>query len=66
VHAVAAARGALSVWLQVNKQNTRAKRAYERAGYAVQRAAVFEIGCGFVMDDFIMTRSVSDTDSSIT
>jgi ribosomal protein S18 acetylase RimI-like enzyme len=50
--------GATQVWLQVNKQNLRAIRSYERAGYAVERSAVFDIGGGFVMDDFIMTRPV--------
>jgi len=59
VHALAAERNARQVWLQVNKQNTRALRAYERAGYVVERSAVFDIGGGFVMDDFIMTRSIS-------
>lgn len=58
VHALAARRGARQVWLQVNKNNTRAIRAYERAGYGVERSAVFDIGGGFVMDDFIMTRTI--------
>lgn len=58
VHTLAAQRGARQVWLQVNKQNARALRAYERAGYVVERSAVFDIGGGFVMDDFILTRSI--------
>lgn len=58
VHTLAAQRRARQVWLQVNKNNTRALRAYERAGYEVERSAVFDIGGGFVMDDFIMTRSI--------
>jgi ribosomal protein S18 acetylase RimI-like enzyme len=66
VHALAAEGGAREVWLQVNKQNTRAIRAYERAGYTVERAAVFEIGGGFVMDDFIMVRAVRAADTSST
>jgi len=58
VHRLAARGGAKQVWLQVNKRNARAIRAYKRAGYAVERSAVFNIGGGFVMDDDIMTRAV--------
>lgn len=66
VHAVAAQRGARQVWLQVNKRNARAIRAYERAGYVVERSAVFDIGGGFVMDDFIMTRVIGAPGTSTT
>ena len=57
VHVLAAQRGVREVWLQVNKRNVRAIRAYECAGYVVERSAIFDIGGGFVMDDFIMVRS---------
>lgn len=58
IETLAASRGARSIWLQVNKQNERARRAYEHAGYRVERAAVFDIGGGFVMDDFILRREL--------
>jgi hypothetical protein len=32
----------------------------------VERAAVFDIGGGFVMDDFIMTRTLDAADASAT
>jgi ribosomal protein S18 acetylase RimI-like enzyme len=54
VQARSAELGALEIWLQVNKQNTRAIRAYERAGFSVRETVVTDIGGGFVMDDFIM------------
>jgi GNAT superfamily N-acetyltransferase len=59
VHEVAASLDASEVWLQVNKRNPRAIAAYERAGYRIARPAVFDIGGGFVMDDFVMTRAVT-------
>jgi len=58
IETLAASRGARSIWLQVNKRNERARRVYERAGYIVERASVFEIGGGFVMDDFILRREL--------
>jgi GNAT superfamily N-acetyltransferase len=58
--------GARQVWLQVNKQNARAIRAYKRAGYTMDRPAVFNIGGGFVMDDFILTRPVEPPTASAT
>ena len=58
VFALAAARGAVEVRLQVNKGNTRARRAYERFGFSKVGEGVFDIGGGFVMDDFIMARAV--------
>lgn len=54
VQARAAQLGASEIQLQVNKQNRRAIRAYQRAGFSVCEAVVTDIGGGFVMDDFIM------------
>jgi ribosomal protein S18 acetylase RimI-like enzyme len=52
---------ASDIWLQVNKQNTRAIRAYERAGFHLEREAVVDIGEGFVMDDFFLSYPLQRT-----
>ncbi len=59
VHELAASLGVSEVWLQVNKGNGRAIASYKRGGYEIARSAVFDIGGGFVMDDFVMTRPVA-------
>ena len=50
--------GAHALWMQVNKRNERAIGAYLKAGFHIEREAVFDIGGGFVMDDYLMTRAV--------
>ncbi len=44
--------------LQVNKRNTGAIAFYRRAGFEVVREAVFDIGAGFVMDDYVMAKGL--------
>ncbi|HZQ60209.1 MAG TPA: GNAT family N-acetyltransferase [Casimicrobiaceae bacterium] len=46
------------VILNVNKGNTGAIAAYRRHGFAVREAVVIDIGGGFVMDDYVMQRTV--------
>jgi ribosomal protein S18 acetylase RimI-like enzyme len=46
------------LWLQVNKRNTGAIAFYRAAGFEVVREAVFDIGGGFVMDDYLMAKQV--------
>lgn len=57
--AIARELGASELWLQVNKRNERAIRAYERAGFHHVKEAVFEIGGGFVMDDYVLARTLA-------
>lgn len=60
-HACTVARdaGASELHLQVNKRNERALRAYERAGFRRVKEAVFDIGGGFVMDDYVLARRLN-------
>lgn len=45
--------------LQVNKQNGSAIGFYRRQGFVVREAAVFDIGNGFVMDDYVMEKPLA-------
>jgi ribosomal protein S18 acetylase RimI-like enzyme len=45
--------------LQVNKRNTGAIAFYKAAGFEVVREAVFDIGAGFVMDDYVMGKALA-------
>lgn len=57
-----AARGRLqgchTLALAVNKNNVQAIAAYQKHGFSVREAVRVEIGNGFVMDDFIMAKSL--------
>ena len=59
-HCEQAARGlgARRLVLNVNKRNRKAIRAYERNGYRTVRAETNDIGGGFVMDDYVMSKEV--------
>jgi GNAT superfamily N-acetyltransferase len=46
------------LWLQVNRGNTQAIRAYATYGFRIVDSHVFDIGGGFVMDDHVMERSL--------
>jgi ribosomal protein S18 acetylase RimI-like enzyme len=50
--------GGTAVWMQVNKKNHGAVAAYQKAGFAIYEEAVFDIGRGFVMDDYLMAKAV--------
>lgn len=49
-------RGARRMTLNVNKRNTQAIAAYQRNGFAIAESVVNDIGNGFVMDDYVMTK----------
>ena len=58
VVARALAAGCETLILAVNKHNTDAIAAYRKQGFAVRESVCVDIGGGFVMDDFIMARSL--------
>ena len=47
-------RTATVLRLQVNRGNHAAIAAYQRYGFVIREARVFDIGGGFVMDDYVM------------
>ena len=51
-------RGFRAMYLTVNKYNDLAIRAYEGKGFKTIAATVSDIGSGFVMDDYIMEKTV--------
>jgi len=46
--------------LYVNKNNTKAIKAYKRAGFVIVQELVMDIGNGFIRDDYKMQRSLID------
>ena len=56
VEACSRARGFSSLYLQVNKGNTASIAFYRKAGFAVTDNVRVDIGNGYVMDDFVMSK----------
>jgi diamine N-acetyltransferase len=54
------AAGGRRMILSVNKRNARAIAAYQRNGFVIADSVVTDIGNGFVMDDYIMAKDLSD------
>jgi diamine N-acetyltransferase len=54
----ARARGRSTLVLQTNKRNDIAIAFYRKAGFTVREEAVFDIGNGFVMDDYVMEKAL--------
>ena len=59
VEQIARDNAAAALVLNVNRHNTKAIRAYERAGWHIAEEVVVDIGNGFVMDDFVMTKQLA-------
>ena len=54
-----AERGLREMYLTVNKHNELGVRAYQGCGLAISDAVEKDIGSGFVMDDYIMSKQVA-------
>lgn len=59
VELIARNNASTALVLNVNRHNAKAIRAYERAGWRIAEEMVVDIGNGFVMDDFVMTKQVA-------
>lgn len=46
------------IWLTVNRFNETSIQVYEKKGFIKSRTQVADIGNGFVMDDYIMTKTI--------
>ena len=44
------------IWLTVNKYNDGSIAVYNKAGFTVREEAIFDIGNGFFMDDYVMEK----------
>ena len=54
-------RGFSSLYLQVNKGNTASIAFYRKAGFAVRDEVKVDIGNGYFMDDFVMSKRLGDS-----
>lgn len=58
VEAKSVAVGRMRLYLTVNKGNTDSIAIYRKSGFVVREEAVFDIGNGYVMDDFVMEKQL--------
>jgi ribosomal protein S18 acetylase RimI-like enzyme len=54
-------QGYESIRLNVNKNNSAAIKAYERNGFKKTESVVNDIGGGYVMDDYVMLKSLKNS-----
>jgi len=59
VEQIARENAASALVLNVNRHNSKAIRAYQRAGWRIAETVVVEIGNGYVMDDYVMAKQLT-------
>ena len=52
-------KGAKAVHLTVNKHNAKAIRFYEKNGFKNMESKTFDIGNGYIMDDYIYQKNLN-------
>ena len=52
--------GGRSLMLQVNKRNDKGLALYRRGNFTVREAIVFDVGEGFVIDDYVMVKRLAE------
>ncbi|PNQ72268.1 GNAT family N-acetyltransferase [Hanstruepera neustonica] len=50
--------GFKTIWLTVNKYNTHSIQWYEKQGFQIKEKVEFDIGNGFIMDDYLLEKPV--------
>jgi ribosomal protein S18 acetylase RimI-like enzyme len=58
VESEARAQRCASIELNVNKYNP-ARLFYEKKGFSIMREEVIDIGSGYVMDDYVMHKTIN-------
>ena len=58
VERLSTAAGATAILLNVNKYNHKAIASYQRNSYKLSESVVNDIGNGFVMDDYVMKKTL--------
>lgn len=59
VERVAKQHNAATLVLNVNRHNHKAISAYQRAGWQVADEVILDIGSGYVMNDYVMTKQLT-------
>lgn len=57
--------GLSEIWLTVNRYNMHTIQVYEKKGFQIMRDQVTDIGNGYVMDDYIMEKSLTNLNEMI-
>lgn len=64
VEAEARRHGRHTLWLTVNRHNQGSIDFYRRAGFTVREEKRFDIGRGYVMDDYVMEKALGEPDAA--